>query len=285
MSFTTELQYVAIRYMLNELAEEAANVGIVAIADNPPRVISRFLDDPSVKSRDDARIRKEVVQRFTSFLSKEEKNWDFSVQGSASTFFDRLREFGAGLIRVNTTRSVLTNNVDSEFDDLYRQWVAVAEKKHRAAGARDPLRALNRKASSAIVRAFRQGYGMWRPKMFQKQYVVEGASRKNIIDLAMIRRTGNKRREHLFHHVLLFPDAEETFTHAAGLCWRWNDIRLENHAERDLTAVLYEREGHRAQGLSDATELLQESNINVTPLQELPKLARELREDPELALV
>lgn len=39
--FTTELKYVLVRYMLNELGDEAANVGLVAVTDDPRQVITR----------------------------------------------------------------------------------------------------------------------------------------------------------------------------------------------------------------------------------------------------
>jgi hypothetical protein len=100
----------------------------------------------------------------------------------------------------------------------------------------------------------------------------------------MIDRAGNTRREHLFHHVLLLANPEETFNQAAGLSCRWVDITARNHVDRDLTAILYKREGLLAKGVEDATDLLKESNIGVTSLGDVPKLAEKLKTLGELPL-
>ena len=42
---STEIQYLVMRYMVNELADEAANVGIIAVSDDAQKILLRFLDD------------------------------------------------------------------------------------------------------------------------------------------------------------------------------------------------------------------------------------------------
>src|SRR5437016_3318896 len=102
--FTTEMQYAVVRYMLNELGDEAANVGIVAVTDDPPKIVSRFLDDPTVKSRGDARVKRESVERFASFVEREVSTLASSTVVSPTrlteTVFNRLREIGGNVVRV-----------------------------------------------------------------------------------------------------------------------------------------------------------------------------------------
>lgn len=279
--FTTELQYIVIRYMLNELADEAANVGIVAVADDPPQMLYKFIEDPATKSRHDVRVRKEIVDRFESFIAKRKQEFDANAKGtSKAALFDQVREFSAGVMRTNMTRSVLTNDIEKDFNLLFQQWISpirAAASHHASTGPRDPLGGLKKKASSAVVRAFREGYGTLKRETFHRRYEVAGAVHKNIVDLAMVGRVGNKECERLFHHVLVLPDAEESFTQAAGLCCRWEDIKETNHVDRNLTAVLYERVGTLGKGLSDATQLLKKAEIEVTRIKELPGLAQRLK--------
>ena len=195
--FTTELQYIVIRYMMNDLADEAANVGIVAIADDPPKMLYQFLEDPTVKSRNDIRIRKEIVDRFASFKSTQKQDYDRKAV-PAAIVFEQLREFGAGVVRTNATRSVLTNDIKKEVELLFNQWVKpFSTFSQRSAGPRDPLGGLRKKASSALVKAFREGYGTLKRNTFRRQYEVKGAVHRNLIDLAMVGRDGNKRREQI----------------------------------------------------------------------------------------
>ncbi len=285
--FTTEFQYVVIRYLLNELADEAANVGIVAVADDPPRMITKFIEDPTVKSRNDVRIRKEVVDRFASLVAEQKRKYDASAQDapSAATILGQIREFASGIVRSNMARSVLTNNMEADFQLLYDQWVRSSPEAaaRRVTGPRDPLGVIRRKASSALVKKFREGYGTLTRRLIHRRYEVKGTVHRNLIDLAMVGRERGARREYLFQHVLLFPDAEETFTQAAGLCWRWDDMRETNNAVRNLTAVLYERSGQQVRGVNDATELLKKSNVEVARLHELPRVARDLKGELNLA--
>src|SRR5439155_16919108 len=270
----TELQYVVIRYMLNELADEAANVGIVVFVSDPPRMIPRFLDDPTVKSRNDIRVQREFVDRFVAHIQSVQQRFE-----SANTALAEVRESSSGILRVTPPRAVLTNDVDREAELLFKQWVTPlgAPAKHVFAH-RDPLGGLRREASSTLVRVFRQGYGApLSRKQFQRRYHVKGIAHTSAIDLAMIERNG-KKREHLFHHVLLLPNAEESFNQAAGLSCRWVDITAKNHVARDLTAVLYKRIGQIAKGVEDATKLLRECNIGVSRIEDLPKLAAKLKD-------
>jgi hypothetical protein len=280
--FTTEMQYVLVRYMLNELGDEAANVGIIAVTNDPPRVLSKFLEDPTLKSRADARVRRDAVERFSASAKERTALGDIGTgagQFLADVVFDRIKEIGGNVVRVSLPRSVLTNDVESEFELLFSQLVAPASSAiaQRELRPRDPLGGLRKEASSALVRAFRQGYG--RPLSrdnFSKSHHVKGAIHENVFDLAVISGTKRKRREHLFQHLLMLHDPEESFTQAAGLVWRWGDIKAANHADRQLTAVLYERGDHNARGVVDATKLLRKQNIDVARLHDLPSLVRKM---------
>jgi len=286
--FTTELQYTVVRYMLNDLGDEAANVGVVAVTEDPLRIMIRFLEDPTVKSRNDARIRRDAVDRFAAYAKtqiQEIESRAVEASPQAAALLGRLREFGGNLIRVNSPRSVLTNDVEKEFDLLFHQWVAPASgsELRKAYGPRDPLGGLRREATRAVVRAFREGHG--RPltrKVFARSYEVRGVSHKNIFDIAVLSGTKKNRREHLFQHLLLLPDPDDTFTQAAALCWRWSDIQAANNANRNLTAVLYERADQRSRGLAETARILKGEHIEVAHLQELPTLVRKLENQGHL---
>ncbi len=286
--FTTELQYVVVRYMLNELGDEAANVGLVAVTNDPPRVLARFLPDPSVKSRNDARVKSDAVKRFAVFAERQialpgaGQNSDRPLPESA---FTRLKDFGGNVVRVSLPRSVLTNNVETEFDLLFGQLVApssAAGHQHEQR-PRDPLGGLRKEAANALVGAFREGYGHpLRRKSFARSYGVQGASHRNVFDLAVLKGTKKKPREHLFHHLLVLPEAEESFTQAAALCWRWSDIRSANHAERQLTAVPYERGNSHPRMIADAARILKDQDIEVARIDQLPSLVRKLNDQGAL---
>lgn len=278
--FSTELQYTVVRYMLNDLGDEAANVGLIAATIAPFRVLFRLMDDPTIKSRNDARVSRDAVQRFarraqTLIAQPAPSPSDAEV---AAALFDQLRDMGAGLVRLTPPRSVLTNDPNAEFELLYAQWVAprAGAIAHRLYGPRDPLGGLRKEAAAALLRAFRQGYG--RPlsrKVFSRSYEVRGASSHvTTFDLALRSGTRKKPQEHLFHHLLLLPDAEDSYTQAAALCWRWQDVRAANHAHRQLTAVLYERPEQRSHGVADATKLLRQEQIEAVGLNRLPAVAR-----------
>jgi hypothetical protein len=286
--FTTELQYIVVRYMLNELADEAVNVGMIGVTDDPPRIMMRFLPDPTVKSRSDARVKSDVVERFVSVVTAalDDIATHPPKDAALSTMlFARLRELGGNIVRTNLPRSALTNNVDQEFELLFTQWVAPTTVPHgpRSYAPRDPLRGLRKEASRALVQAFRQGYGhSLSRKTFVRQHEVQGVVHRSTFDLAMLSRTKKGRREHLFQHLLMLPDAEESFTQTAALCWRWADVRARNGADRHLTAVLYERGDERTRGVPDATHLLKREQIDFAHLKELPEFVRKLQGQGEL---
>src|SRR5260370_38690822 len=99
--FKTELRYVVIRYMLNELADEAANVRIVAFGDDPPRMIYRFLEDPTVKSRSDRRVRREFVDRFVAHVRLLQQTFGATSTSNVqpAVLFDQIREYNSGILR------------------------------------------------------------------------------------------------------------------------------------------------------------------------------------------
>jgi hypothetical protein len=276
--FTTELQYAVVRYMFNELGDEAANVGLIAVTEGDDRrCLYRFLQDPSLKSRIDAKVKTDAVDRFAAYVKGQIEK----PVGEESTvgIFERLREFGVGLLRTTSVRSVLTNNVEAEFDILFNQWVAPRPRvvRHKAYSPRDPLRSLKIEANRALVRAFRQGYGHpLSRQMFRRRYEIRGTSHKTVFDFAVRQEADNQRREHIFQHVLLLPDPEESFTQAAGLCWRWADIRSANGTDRDLTAVLFERPDQHAEGVAACRRLLRKEEIAIARISDIPAIARKI---------
>ena len=287
--FTTELQYIVIRYMLNELADEAANVGLIAVTNDPPRVITRFLPDPSVKSRKDVKIDQDDIARFEAFIQSKivQQSAEIRNQPLTVSAFKILMEHGGNILRLALPRSVLTNDVDKEFDLLFDQLVSpkhtTRKSTKRLATTRDPLGGLKHEAVSALLRAIRQGYGRsLTRKVFARDYRVRGKTHRSVFDLAIIGEAVMGRREHYFQHVLVFPDAEESFSQAAALCWRWADVRAMNGKVRQLTAVLYGRGGQHTPASSSATSLLRREEIKVATIEQLPSLIKKLDRDGQL---
>src|SRR5882724_11661927 len=274
--FTTELKYVLVRYMLNELGDEAANVGIVAVTNDPFRLISRSLPDPTIKSRMDAKVHRDAVQRFIAQVTSIQSSFVAGTTGDmtlADKVFERLSEISGGLVRVSPQRTVLTNDVEHEVALLFRQMVSTRDPSHvHLIEPRDPLGGLRREASTALIKAFREGYGRLNRQLFTRGYAVKGVKHKSVFDLAMHTGTKRKPKEHIFQHLLVLPDAEDTLTQAAGLCWRWEDVCKANHADRDLTAVLYTRAGHHQKNSEsvEAVRLLKREEIQVVPLADFP---------------
>jgi hypothetical protein len=276
--------------MLNELGDEAANVGLVAVTDSPRQVIVRALEDPTIKSRADAKVRRETVAQFMIYVANSiaaAQNDAGSKQALSDRVFDGLRELSGGLVRVGIERSAITNNVQQEADLLYKQLISpvdVAEPR-QLVQSRDPLGGMRRDASAALVKAFRSGYGKLDKKKVIRSYEVRGAKHKNVFDLVVRRGSPRKRREDLFQHLLVLPDAEDTFTQAAGLCWRWDDVRAANHAERHLTAVLYHRPGISGSAVpGDALKILKQERISVVKMVDVPSVAQKYTEQQKLAL-
>jgi hypothetical protein len=278
--FTAEIQYAVVRYMLNELGDEAANVGLVAFADSQPYLHARFLEDPTVKSRSDSKVQVDTVQRFVGrakvLMAKHLGTADVIAP---SAYFEQLRELGGNLVRLSPLRSVLTNNISGEFALLYEQLVEPSQQSEtREYGPRDPLGRLRREARSALIHVFREAYGkpLSSPR-FEKQYEIKAkAGHTNIIDLALVSKRKTRRIEHLFQHLLLLPDAEENYTQAAGLCYKWLDIQRANHATRDMTAVLYGRKPQDPKSLKDSLKILRKEEVKVVRLTELPAVVRRI---------
>lgn len=190
-------------------------------------------------------------------------------------------------MRVSIERSVLTNNFRDETEGLYRQLIAPAgtDKPQHEVIARDPLGGMRKDAAAALVRAFRDGYGRLSKSRVERSYEVRGKKLRNVFDLVVREGTPKKRREHLFHHLLVLPDAEDTFSQAAGLCLRWDDVRAANHADRNLTAVLYHRPGARGTSLpNDAQKILKREEIKVVDMADVPGVAHKYSEQPALPL-
>jgi len=226
--FSTEIQYMVMRYMINELADEAANVGIIAIAEDPKKVLVRFLDDPTVKSRNDAKVKRDVVDRFRAAVESrvDPQTIDAIPAGEfTSRLMTDIKELGGNLMRTSMPRSVLTNDMEKEFETLYRQWVSPSGpvKSKRELTTRDPLGGLNREATNAVVQAFRKGYGPLRKDVVLRRHEIAGKMHRSVFDLAI--RVGAKKdkMEHVYQHLLVLPDQEQSFTQAAGLVWKWEE--------------------------------------------------------------
>lgn len=280
--FTTELQYTVIRYMLNELADEAANVGIIAVTDDPPRILFRFLEDPTVKSRNDARIKSDVVERFASFVDNQKQELEAhqtELAPLSTTLFTRLRELGGNLVRSNLPKSVLTNDVNQEFNFLFNQWVApiTASVDHRTYAPRDPLRGLRREACRAITKNIRDALPRkFLKQSFKKAHEVKGQRHTSVFDAALVVKSGKNATEHLFHHVLMLPDAEESFNQAASLLWKWNDVSVyeQNGKDRQLTAVLFSRAGTKRAGVEEAKYVLKKDQVRIAEVGQVGELAK-----------
>jgi len=193
-----------------------------------------------------------------------------------------IQRLGGNVMRTTMPRSVLTNDMDKEFETLYGQWVSPthAARGVKEQAARDPLGGLKREATRAVVQAFREGYGPLRKKVVQRRYEIAGKMHRSIFDLAIRLGSKKEQREHVFQHLLVLPDAEESFTQAAGLVWKWADIQAKNGAKRDLTAVLYGRRASKAG--DDTTKLLKAEDISMAHVSDLPKLARGYHGQAEL---
>src|SRR5215471_10303129 len=69
MSTKQEGKFFVVRYMYNDLRDEAANIGIV-MASPAGMITSRFLEDVSVKSRADVRIDQPAIADFRAWLER-----------------------------------------------------------------------------------------------------------------------------------------------------------------------------------------------------------------------
>ncbi len=285
--FTTELRYVIVRYMLNELGDEASNVGLIAVLPDPARTIVRFLDDPTTKSRSDVRIQKDSVRRFQHRVQDlaHRMQGNDAVDVAAKGLFAGIGEYCSGLVRLSSPRSVLTNDPTAEVDRLFAQWVQPVRVSslRRETAARDPLSGMRKEASRAIVRTFRDALG--RPlsrKSYRRSFEVRGQSHTNRFDLAHVDEVRGRPRAQIFHHLLVLPGAEESFDQVAALCWRWADVRSQDLADQSLTAVAYARRSDSAKMLQEATRLLKKNEIQLASIEDLPLLVRRLDGQGEL---
>lgn len=279
--FTTELQYTIVRYMLNDLADEAVNVGLLAVTEDPPWTYLRLLEDPTTKSRNDVRVNAKAVERFNSLAERtldECRSKGVSEGQFATSVFEALRSSTGNIVRLTLPRSVLTNDRDKEVQVLFDQLIAPKSVSTKRApySPRDPLRRLRTEASRALVKTFRDAYG--KPlsrKRFAKKYEISGQyHKKTVFDLAVFGGTKKNPKEHLFQHVILLPDPEESFDQAAALTWRWQDIKAANHKDRKLTAILYGRS--EARGSTDARNLLEDQDIEVARITQLRSVVEKL---------
>lgn len=283
--FTTELQYVLVRYMLNELGDEAANVGVVAVVNDPPRIFTRFLADPTIKSRSDARVRRDSVLRFAELInsSVDVSTGEHSDRPLQDRVLPRLREIGGNVVRLSLPRSVLTNDVEKEVDTLFAQ--LVAPKSPASAGERkprDPIGGLRLAATRTVVREVRNSVLRDYRKQFRRHHAVKGKTHTTTFDAALLGRRGAHDVEHLFHHVLLLPDAEESFNQAASLLWKWNDVQARNGKDRDLTAILYSKEGAKREGAKEAKATLEKEKVRVADVRQVSEIVRAVQ--PQLSL-
>jgi hypothetical protein len=104
-----------------------------------------------------------------------------------------------------------------------------------------------------------------------------GGSQAQVFHLAVLKGPKRNPHEHLFQHVLVLPDTEESYSQAAALCWRWKDIQMFHSGDRELTAVLYERQGLGARGIDEASRLLKRQDIQVARLHDVPSIAEKLQ--------
>jgi Protein of unknown function (DUF3037) len=126
MSNTQSAHYFVVRYMYNELGDEAANIGVIVAGRNAKEVTYRFLDDLKAKDRGDRQINRAVVADFRGWLEREVATLSsqYGVDNWLPQFEERLREKTGNVIRVLGPRSVLTSDPHFEVRALFNQWVA-----------------------------------------------------------------------------------------------------------------------------------------------------------------
>lgn len=284
--FSTELQYVLVRYVLNELSGDARTVGLLAFHPSSGAIEWRSAPLESVARTIDKRIDSKLLGEF--FRMARAASESYSTEGRLSPeridgMLEALRERGGGLVQLSDPRTALSNDFHGEIESLYWRMIQVGHAAMNDATlpmrARDPFGGIRREANSAILRAVRAGLGSpMRRKMFSRHYQVTGTRRVNSFDLAIFPTSKTSARESLFHHVLALPDAEESFNQAAALCYKWQDVRERHDVTRTLTAVVYSRGVEQSEGMVEATRALQEENIGITNISALPNLVRDMQQ-------
>ena len=126
MSKREVAHYFVVRYMYNELGDEAANIGVIVAGQHPKTVEHQFLNEPKTKDRADIQINTAVVDDFRAWLEREVLELR-RVQGADNwleQFEARLRDKTGNIIRILGPRVVLTSDASSELRTLYDEWVA-----------------------------------------------------------------------------------------------------------------------------------------------------------------
>ena len=286
MTDRAEATYYVIRYMLDELRDEAANVGVILLTRDPVRIIPRFLEDPSTKSRPDARVDSQSVEDFREWVEDWElRATDAAVaeRGGLNVFEAALRERSGNTVRLSGPRTVFLTHPNTEADRLFEEWVAVRARGRsgRPLQPRDPLSGIRTEAQIMLRRTLREGIRT--PairRLLQPNYQVPGRVHLNKFDAAFVPKE-KRARVQIFHHVLVLPDPEDTYDQAAALARRWIDVRdVGNH--KQLTAVLYSRENPTQVKAPDATELLKHDHIEVVNVAKLRSVATRLEPQTEL---
>ena len=275
--------YFVVRYMLDELRDEATNVGVILLPDpgEPARI--RFLDDLSLKARRDPSVDLEIVGGFRRWLDDYVARSEGEL--NVGELKDALRDRAGNTIRIRGPHTVLLRDPDVEEQSLFAEWVAprVAPGRQAPVGPRDPLGGLRREAHTAINAALRASYKSPKGrKAIQRGYEVEGKVHLTRFDAALIPRPGGP--EQLFHHVLVLPNPEDSFDQAAALARRWMDVRQANGKSRRLTAVFYKRGGGKVRPDSEAEALLENDKINVATLSGLSDVVKKLEPQGSLPL-
>jgi Protein of unknown function (DUF3037) len=289
MSELLEGRYFVVRYMLGELRDEAVNIGLIGVDQTHADVFPRFLDDLRLKARADVPFDARAVSIFRETLDRlvDEAKSVSTIHDESwlESFSALLLENSGNLIRVRGPYSVLTGDMKTETEHLFGEWVAPKRLPRRTEepAVRDPLGGLRREASKAVIKTIRTGLRKeFRKQSFRRAYAVRGKRHETVFDVALITRIQRRPIEHLFHHVLMLADAEESFNQAAALLWKWNDVRERNTKERNLTAVLFSREGSKREGVEEATSVLKKDKVRVAEVGQLDVLARGI--DPQMHL-
>jgi hypothetical protein len=274
-----EARYFVVRYMHDELRDEAANVGVILVPREGEPALVRFLDDVTSKSRLDSRIDAKVVEDFETWVQNEVERLGRSgaeMKDYANSFEKALRDQTGNVVRLSAPRTVLLTDPLQEVEVLFNEWVAPRRKQERVESrARDPLGGLRRAARSAIVRTLRESLGApLARQLLQKDVEVVGEVHVNRFDAAVA--MGHGREERLFHHVLVLPEPEESYNQAAAVARRWMDVRSRKGPRRSLTAVLYSRTEIEQTAIKDAKQLLKHDDIEVASLQRVARFAHSL---------
>ena len=125
MSEREAAHYFVVRYMYNELGDEAANIGVIVAGRYPKTVTYLFLPELKTKDRADIPINQAVVDDFRAWLEREVIELPRRGAGDWFSGFEaRLREKTGNIIRILGPRSVLTSDISAELHTLYEEWVA-----------------------------------------------------------------------------------------------------------------------------------------------------------------